>query len=74
LIEWYVDVCLCPLPQHPLTFTHGGGKPYPYVLTLKGKPHCDSIQYLVRHTVVETLGAKVMRFLHSLSQMRKGCE
>ena len=22
-----VDVCLCPLPQHPLTFTHGGGKP-----------------------------------------------
>jgi hypothetical protein len=33
-----VDVCLCPLPQHPLTFTQGGGKPYHYVLTLKGKP------------------------------------
>jgi hypothetical protein len=32
------DVCLCPLSQRPLTFTQGGGKPYPYALTLKGKP------------------------------------
>ena len=36
--EGCIDVCLCPLPQRPLTFTQGGGKPYPYVLTLKGKP------------------------------------
>jgi len=38
LIECVVDVCLCPLSQRPLLLSIGGGKPYPYVLTLKGKP------------------------------------
>ena len=34
----YSDMCDCPLPQRPLALSIGGGKPYPYVLTLKGKP------------------------------------
>jgi len=34
----YIHVCLCPLPQRPLVLLIGGGKPYPYVLTLKGEP------------------------------------
>ena len=33
-----IDVCLCPLLLRPLGLLIGGGKPYPYVLTLKGKP------------------------------------
>jgi hypothetical protein len=37
-IKCGIDVCLCPIPlPHPV-LTQGGGKPYPYVLTLKGKP------------------------------------
>ena len=34
----YSDMCESPLPQRPLLLIDGGGKPYPYVLTLKGKP------------------------------------
>jgi hypothetical protein len=31
-------MCESPLPQRPLVLSIGGGKPYPYILTLKGKP------------------------------------
>jgi hypothetical protein len=37
-IECEIDVCRCPLLLRPLGLSIGGGKPYPYVLTLKGKP------------------------------------
>ncbi len=29
---------LAVVPQRPLGLSIGGGKPYPYVLTIKGKP------------------------------------
>jgi len=32
-----------PLPQRPLVLSIGGGKPYPYVLTLKGKPYPNRV-------------------------------
>ena len=67
------DMCDCPLPQHPLTFTHGGGKPYPYVLTLKGKP-LGRNPNRVNPTVIPYSTVRLYRSVHSYSSRNPQCK